>query len=114
LIPALGIHFNNFTVSTSVHVIEDKDGKCFRDFPLSEEWTTIFEGVELRLRYPDPKDRNSWDLRVRRDVASIYVHIPSLEESWCDDAGFGDESRRSSNWLSSIKLDVGAPCDSEG
>jgi hypothetical protein len=104
---------DHYREGTSVHVIEDRDGKCFRDVPLSEEWTTICEGVELGRRFPDPKDRNSttWDLHVRRDVAPIYVHILSLEESWCDDAGFGDDSSRSSSWVSAIKLDVGAPCD---
>jgi hypothetical protein len=99
----------------SVYVIEDRDGKCFRDVPFSEEWTTICEGVELRRRFPDPKDKNSttWDLRVRRDVAPIYVHILSLEESWCDDASFGDNSSRSSVFVYAIRLDVGAPCDSD-
>jgi hypothetical protein len=53
-----------------------------------------------------------WDLRVRRDVAPIYVHILFLEESWCGDAGFDDNSSRSSSFVYAIKLEVGAPFDS--
>lgn len=68
---------DHYREGTSVHAIEDKDGKCFSGVPRSKEWVTICAGVEVRQRYPDPKDRNSsiWDLRVRRDAAPIYVHI---------------------------------------
>ena len=106
---------DHYREGTSVHVIEDRDGKCFRNVALSEEWTTICEGVELRRRFPDPKDKNSttWDLRVRRDVAPIYVHILSLEESYCDDGYFGDHASRSSSFVYAYKLDAGAPFDSD-
>jgi hypothetical protein len=105
-----GTH-DHYREGTSVHLIEDRNGNCFRDFPMSPTWATVCDGVQVRHRYPDPDDRNSgvWELSVRRGVAPIYVHILSMEEYWCDDSVFGDDSSRSESFVYAIGIDVGAP-----
>jgi hypothetical protein len=107
---------DHYRSGTSVHVIEDKNGACFRKVPFTSEWATVCDGVEVRHRYPVPDDRDSsaWDIRVRRDAAPIYVHILSLEESWCDDSSFGDGTSRSESFVYAIGIDAGVPSDPAG
>jgi hypothetical protein len=107
---------DHYRAGTSVHVIEDRNGTCFRDIPMSATWATVCDGVEVRHRYPVPGDRDSsaWDVRVRRDAAPIYVHILSLEESWCDDSSFDDGTSHSESFVYAIGIDVEAPSDPSG
>jgi hypothetical protein len=105
-----GTH-DHYRSGTSVHLVEDRNGTCHRRIPLSADWAAVCDGVEIRHRYPVPDDRNSsaWDVRVRRDAAPIYVHILSMEESWCDDSSFGDGTSRSQSFVYAIGIDVEAP-----
>ncbi len=95
---------------TSVHAIEDRNGRCFRNIPISNTWTTVCDGVEVRYRQPVPGDLESsvWEVRVRRDAAPIYVHILSMEESWCDDSRFDDGTSHSESFVYAVGIDVAA------
>ena len=99
---------DHYRSGTSVHAIEDRHGKVFRDIPFAATaWETVCDGVEVRHRYPVPDDRDygAWDVRVRRDAAPVYVHILSMEESWCDDSSFGDGTSRSESFVYAIGID---------
>ncbi len=92
-----------------VHVIEDKEGRCFPNVPTSSEWETTYEGAVLRCRR-DPKDTRSstWELRVRRDVAPVYVHMLSINEYYCDDATWDDGINERRKYVYAVRVDVGA------
>jgi hypothetical protein len=107
---------DHYRSGTSVHAVEDRSGTCVRSIPMSDTWTAVCDGVELRHRYPDPNDRNSsmWELRVRRDATPVYVHILSMEESWCDDSGFGDGSSRSESFVYAVCIDAEASAEPGG
>jgi hypothetical protein len=104
---------DHYRSGTSVHAIEDRLGQCFRRVPFASEWATVCDGVDIRHRYPVPdnRDHSAWDVRVRRDAAPIYVHILSLEESWCDDSSFGDGTSRSESFVYAIGIDAGDPSE---
>jgi hypothetical protein len=107
---------DHYRSGTSVHTIEDRLGNCHREIPFSNEWATVCDGVEVRHRHPVPNDRDSsaWDVRVRRDVAPVYVHILSMEESWCDDSTFGDGTSRSESFVYAIGIDCAQDADGRG
>ncbi len=104
---------DHYRAGTSVHAIEDRSGTCFRNIPMSDTWTAVCDGVDIRHRYPVPGDRDSsaWGVRVRRDVAPIYVHILSLEESWCDDSRFGDDTSHSESFVYAVGIAAAASSD---
>jgi hypothetical protein len=99
---------DHYREGTSLRAIEDKNGACFRDLPLHDEWTTICDGVEIRHRSPVPNDRNysAWDLCVRRDAAPIYAHIRHLEEYYSDDSSFGDGTSRSESFVYAVRIEA--------
>jgi len=101
---------DHYRSGTSVHAIEDRLGTCVRNIPFATTWATVCDGVEVRHRHPVPNDRDygAWDVRVRRDAAPIWVHILSLEESWCDDSSFGDGTSHSESFVYAIGIDGGA------
>jgi len=107
---------DHYRSGTSVHAIEDRLGTCVCSIPFATEWETVCDGVEIRHRYPVPDDRDSsaWDVRVRRDAAPIYVHILSMEESWCDDSSLGDGTSRSESFVYAIGIDAGVPSAPHG